>query len=187
MRVLIAGGCKNGKSYYAQELAKSQQKEKLYYIATMQPCDEEDRERVKRHQLEREGWGFETIECPRDISKHLARAKKDASFLLDSTTALLSNEMFDRTGQMQVGVVEKIGKELVGLLEEIQDIVIVSDYIYSDAFLYDEGTTYYRKGLADLDRLLAQHCDVVLEVVYSSVIVHKGKELYDAVCQKDLD
>ena len=45
MNVFISGGCKNGKSYYAQRDAKRQAGaagRPLYYIATMIPHDEED-------------------------------------------------------------------------------------------------------------------------------------------------
>ena len=43
MKIFISGGCKNGKSYFAQSLAKATCRGvggPLYYIATMIPCDE---------------------------------------------------------------------------------------------------------------------------------------------------
>ena len=45
MNIFISGGCKNGKSMYAQKLAKEMADARgraLYYIATMIPTDEED-------------------------------------------------------------------------------------------------------------------------------------------------
>jgi hypothetical protein len=64
VNILISGGCKNGKSYYAQQLAVRQAEDgaPLYYIATMDPADEEDHARILRHRREREGWGFTTLE-----------------------------------------------------------------------------------------------------------------------------
>ncbi len=50
MNVFISGGCKNGKSFYAQRLARRQADEAgspLYYIATMIPHDEEDHARIR--------------------------------------------------------------------------------------------------------------------------------------------
>ena len=70
MNIFISGGCKNGKSYHAQELARNMSREKslpLYYLATMIPTDDEDRARIRRHLSEREGWGFDTIEQGRNI------------------------------------------------------------------------------------------------------------------------
>lgn len=177
MKILISGGCKNGKSYYAQRLAKEQGGSPLYYIATMCPADDEDAERIRRHQEERDGWGFQTVECQRDISAILSMCDNTGSFLLDSATALLSNEMFMPSGldfTINLNAAEKICMDFYALLAGLQDIVIVSDYIYSDACFYDEWTEAYRKGLAHIDRVLAKTCDTVLEVAFGHVICHKG-------------
>ena len=64
MNLFISGGCKNGKSFFAQEEAKKQAEEKgvpLYYLATMIPADDEDRARIKRHLAERDGWGLQPL------------------------------------------------------------------------------------------------------------------------------
>ena len=71
MNVLISGGAKNGKSFFAQRLAQQMAREQgcpLYYIATMIPHDEEDRARIRRHLRERDGWGFQTLEQGRDLT-----------------------------------------------------------------------------------------------------------------------
>ena len=184
MRIFISGGCKNGKSYIAQRLAKWQSKGSLYYVATMRPCDDEDTARIMRHIEEREGWGFTTIEQPVDILQCLGSCDADASFLLDSTTALLANEMFPAGKDVNVDAPGKIAGELVSICKKVKDIVVVSDYIYSDAILYDELTEAYRKGLAFIDRTLATVCDVVLEIAFGSIIVHKGREVSAAFHEK---
>jgi len=184
LRIFISGGCKNGKSYIAQRLAKGQAKGRLYYVATMRPCDGEDAERVERHRQERDGWGFETVEQPVDILKCLDSCDADASFLLDSTTALLANEMFPAGNSVNMDAPRKIAGELAGLCRQVKDIVIVSDYIYSDAMLYDELTEAYRMGLAYIDRTLAAECDVVLEVAFGCITVHKGREVFRPLYEK---
>ena len=173
MSTFISGGCKNGKSFYAQRIAKANGLP-LYYIATMIPHDSEDDARIVRHRKEREGWGFETLECGADILSCLERADPAGSFLLDSVTALLSNEMFT-AGGMDPAAPGKIAGELTELVRRAPKTVLVSDYIYSDANLYDEWTETYRRGLARIDRALAAVCDDVLEVVHGQVIVHKGR------------
>lgn len=175
MSTFISGGCKNGKSFYAQRIAKAGG-QPLYYIATMIPHDSEDDARILRHRREREGWGFETLECGTDILSCLERANPEGSFLLDSVTALLSNEMFT-PGGMNPDAPGKIAGELVEFTRRAQKTVLVSDYIYSDANLYDEWTEAYRRGLARIDRALASACDNVLEIVHGQVIVHKGRLL----------
>lgn len=175
MTVFISGGVKNGKSYYAQKIAKELAGEgPLYYLATMIPHDKEDDERIARHLLEREGMGFETIECPLSIGGCLEEASVDGVFLLDSTTALLSNEMFLEDGTINYGAAEKIASELCDLMSKVKGFVAVADTIYSDAISYDELTQLYRRGLALIDKSLAKNCDTVIEICGGTLYYHKG-------------
>ena len=174
MRVFISGGCKNGKSTFAQKLAKNQAKAgKLYYIATMVSSDSEDDERIRRHQQERDGWGFTTVEQPKNIEEILIKCDKSGTFLLDSLTALLANEMFSQDGDFDEKSCERVKAGLARVLDKIKNIVVVSDYIYSDAFIFDPLTETYRKSLAALDRLAADKCEMVVEVASSQVYVLK--------------
>ncbi len=177
MIVFITGGAKNGKSSLAQDLAVALAQGGVhYYIATMIPSDEEDLERIRRHQDDRAGMGFETIECGRNILSCLDHADKTGSFLLDSATALLLNELFpDPTScRMDVASACRCGDELAEFAQSVANIVIVSDYIYSDAERYDEVTETYRRCLASIDRKLAAIADTVLEVSAGNIFVHKG-------------
>ena len=201
MRIFISGGCKNGKSYYAQRLAKAQGAP-LYYIATMTPADDEDGERIARHRRDRAGWGFTTVEQPADIENILRVCDTGGSFLLDSVTALLANEMFGGGGGCDDGggcgggcgaccgggrAKEAALKTKEGLLRtigQISDIVTVSDYIYSDALFYDPLSESYRKALAEIDCAAAAASDVVVEIAYTNVIVHKGGELFGTLYEK---
>ena len=215
MNILISGGAKNGKSYYAQKLAKQMaengadcgkiQTVPLYYIATMIPYDEEDHARIRRHIAERAGWGFETLECGKNLRRLLqnddatTRQRSDAAvqyqdstmtqetetkcdaeietkcsadfgidprgvFLLDSVTALLSNEMFREDGTMDPSAPERVAEDCTAFARATGNTVFVSDYIYADADRYDAMTEDYRQGLAWVDRQLAKVCDRVVEV-----------------------
>lgn len=177
MKIFISGGCKNGKSTYAQKLAKwlSGQVNLLYYIATMTAVDKEDLERIARHQKEREGWDFTTIEQPRNIQGILSKCDCNGIFLVDSITALLANEMFSVNGDYDETACQRTASGLSQVLDKLDNIVIVSDYIYSDAFLYDPITEAYRKSLATLDKLVAEKCDLVLEVAFGQTIIHKAR------------
>ena len=187
MKIFISGGCKNGKSYYAQHLAKAQQTHAMYYIATMRSADSEDDERIVRHRKERDGWGFTTIEQPVDVENILQKCEHNGSFLLDSLTAILANEMFlPPDYAVNENAAGKIIDGLSQIMINIDNIVIVSDYIYSDAAIYDTFTEKYKKSLAEIDRMTAKNCDVVLEVAYTNIIVHKGKEAFGEIYEKIL-
>lgn len=171
MNIFISGGCKNGKSYYAQQVSKelSEKLNKpLYYVATMIPHDDEDRARIKRHISERDGWGFTTIEQGKNLAEILDMDHVDKSgvFLMDSVTALLDNEMFDDNGNFVEESHENVKENVLKFAQGTGNTVFVSDYIYGDADKYEGLTEYYRKSLADIDKALAAVCDEVYEVSY---------------------
>ena len=186
MKIFISGGCKNGKTYHAQRLAKAQENGGgLYYVATMKPVDREDEDRIENHRRQRSGWGFSTVEQPFNVEDVLRKCDKKGSFLLDSVTALLANEMFGGS-RINEGAGEETLKGLTRLINNIDNIVIVSDYIYSDASPYGHLTEKYRKTLAEIDCAIAKNCDVVLETAYTNIIVHKGEEVFGGLNEKML-
>lgn len=180
MNVFISGGCKNGKSMYAQRIAKEMSEEKgvpLYYLATMIPTDDEDRVRIARHIGDRQGWGFETIEQGVQIGKALEKdVDAGGSFLLDSVTALLSNEMFQMDGTIDLDAGERVCADLVDFAKKTGNTVFVSDYIYSDSRVFDSYTESYRKALAMIDRTLAKTCDKVIEVAFGHIYEYDNED-----------
>ncbi len=177
MNVLISGGCKNGKTAFAQNVALRLSREgRRYYVATMIPLDDEDRARIDRHVRERAGMGFETLECGRDLAGCFRNAQKDATFLVDSVTALLVHEMFPdaHEGQGDPNAVRRCLDGLLTVAKNAEHAVFVSDYLFSDAARYDDFTEQYRASLASLDRALAQVCDCVIELCAGNAIFHKG-------------
>lgn len=195
MNVLISGGCKNGKTGFAlktaDRLACGKNK---YYVATMIPCDDEDRDRINRHIAERADMGFKTLEVSRNIGSCIEMAGENGTFLIDSITALLLNEMFsfnnreaenvegtkndegteDSNGTENNEAVARCIRGLKKILERARNAVFVTDYIYSDAVRYDAVTENYRASLAAIDRFLAKECDVVIELCAGARFEHKG-------------
>lgn len=177
MNVFISGGCKNGKTGFAQDIAvRLSGGGKRFYVATMIPYDGEDRERVRRHISDREGMGFGTLETARDIASCLDSGGGDATYLIDSVTALLLNEMFpgDYSEKADPGAASRCIEGLLKVARGCRNAVFVSDYIYSDAERYDDFTESYRRMLASIDRALAKECDTVIELCAGLPICRKG-------------
>ena len=171
----LSGGAKNGKSTLAQQLAKScGGGGPLYYLATMIPHDREDDARIETHVRARAGWGFTTVECGADILSALRTADPSGSFLLDSVTALLSNEMFPASGAPDAAAPGRVAAELELLARSVRSIVLVSDYLYADAERYGEWTERYRAGLALADRRLAALADGAAELCCGCAWWYKG-------------
>ena len=174
MKMLFSGGCKNGKSTLAEDCARALAGGgPLYYLATMIPRDEEDHERIRRHIAARAGKGFETVECGVGILDCLDKMQPNGAFLLDSVTALLSNEMFFRNG-MDMAAGERVAAELAELCDKYENAVFVSDFIYADSRAYDEYSEGYRAALALCDRVLAEKCDTVVEICLGQPLLYKG-------------
>ena len=135
MTIFVSGGCKNGKSSIAEKCCVNLANGgPLYYIATMQPFDEEDSSRIERHRQSRAGKGFETLEQPLHISECLKISDhENSTFLLDSVTALMINELYSGTGAMgedtydmtsDPEAAERVASELVLMCEKVKNIVL---------------------------------------------------------------
>ena len=178
MTFFSSGGAKNGKSSLAQDLTVALANGgKHYYVATMISTGAEDDDRIRRHIEDRDGMGFETVECFRNILDCLDVADPDGVFLVDSVTAMVQNALFpvEKNYEMDLAGAERCGDELVEFAKKVRHVVYVSDYIYSDAERYSESTESYRKALADIDRRLARVCDTVVEVSAGQYFIHKGE------------
>lgn len=175
MKILLCGGSKSGKSYLGQRLAKKLAGDgPMYYLATMIPGDSEDLARIDRHREDRAGWGFETVECGRDLLQALERMDRAGTVLLDSVTALLANEMFSG-GEMDRNAPWRTSEELRCLGQRCRNVIYIADDIFSDAGRYEETTEFYRRGLAQVDRILAEQCDTVAELCSGIPVLFKGK------------
>jgi adenosylcobinamide kinase/adenosylcobinamide-phosphate guanylyltransferase len=183
MNILLIGGSKSGKSMLAQHLVKALSEtdgSKPVYWATMEPTDSEDRSRIEKHIFEREGWGFETVECALNIESFLPKLDKNAAVLFDSITALAANEMFGtaKSGYLSMpdyAAEARAAEELFALMSAAKHTVLVCDEIFRDGMVHDETTEDYRRALANICRKLSENCDAVCEVVCGIARPVKGK------------
>lgn len=192
MIVLVVGGAKSGKSMFAQNLSKSLNESlknpisgqldgeierevgKLYYVATMNPYDLEDLKRIENHLREREGYGFNTIEETLNMSKVSSLIKEEDTVLIDSITSLVTNYMF-RGKEFYKDVSDDILSGILEIINNSKNVVIVSDYLFSDSIQYDCYTENFRKEIGVVNRKLAKIADTVVECSYGNIIYHNGK------------
>lgn len=168
MHILISGGCKNGKSSLAQDLACEYAKKtgcRPIYFATMIPYDSEDEERIEKHRADRKDLGFITIECGKNLSETIKNMESGRVVLFDSLTALIANELFNQDDFLNPSLPEKIKSDLSALIEKSDSVIFVSDGIFSDGKIYDEATELYRKILAETENFIAKKCGKVVEMV----------------------
>lgn len=186
---IVYGGSASGKSSYAESFAMSLQGEgRLLYIATMYPykwntteIDPETMQRIERHRAMRADKGFDTVECYRHV-EHIVAKRQDV-LLLECMSNLLANEMYlepdsnagsDMAETMSL-VSNKIVQALVNLSTRVQDVVIVTNDVFSDggSLTYDESTREYVKNLAEINCALAREAATVTEVVCGIPVIVK--------------
>ncbi|HBJ1651205.1 adenosylcobinamide kinase/adenosylcobinamide-phosphate guanylyltransferase [Clostridium botulinum] len=183
MNCLIIGGSKSGKSNIGEKIALSLNKDKVIYIATMSPYDDEDKKRVEQHIINREGLNFITLEQFRDLNETVKYINKEDTILIDSITSLLINEMFIKNDIIKYPSL-KIINDIKEIINTVKNVVIVSDYIFSDSIEYDEISENYKRELGKINKELADICDTVMECSFSNVKVHKGNELLTVLGKK---
>ncbi len=186
---IVYGGSASGKSSYAESFAMSLQGEgRLLYIATMYPykwntteIDPETMQRIERHRAMRADKGFDTVECYRHV-EHIVAKRQDV-LLLECMSNLLANEMYlepdsnagSDMAETMSPVSKKIVQALVNLSTRVQDVVIVTNDVFSDggSLTYDESTREYVKNLAEINCALAREAATVTEVVCGIPVIVK--------------
>lgn len=127
--ILVTGGARSGKSSFAEEKAGSFGKN-ILYIATAIAFDNEMKERIRRHRMQRpEGW--ETLEAFRDFSRVLPHMleRRDA-VLLDCVTVMISNIMLQKEMDwegLSVDDMNEAEREVAGQVESLLTIIKEAD------------------------------------------------------------
>lgn len=186
---IVYGGSASGKSSYAESFAMSLQGEgRLLYIATMYPykwntteIDPETMQRIERHRAMRADKGFDTVECYRQV-EHIVAKRQDV-LLLECMSNLLANEMYleqdsdagSDMAETMSPVSNKIVQALIDLSTRVQELVIVTNDVFSDggSLTYDESTREYVKNLAEINCALAREAATVTEVVCGIPVIVK--------------
>lgn len=185
MFVVVTGGSGSGKSEFSEDLLlKLDEKKHLsgkisrFYIATMFPFDEESHMRIARHRKMRKDKGFSTIECYTGLKnlKLPSEGEEKPSVLLECMSNLTANEIYREDGAGKKAP-EEIIKGIRSLLEQTENLVVVTNEVFSDGIQYDESTEGYRNALGTINREMAALSDAFVEVVYSIPIYHKGEPL----------
>jgi adenosylcobinamide kinase/adenosylcobinamide-phosphate guanylyltransferase len=116
MLAFIIGGIKSGKTKFALKKAEELNNGKLYYIATARAIDEEMKERIERHKIEREEKWI-TIEEPIEVDRVLKAIPKGSVIIIDCLTTWLTNLLIE-----DYDVEEKTNKLINILLKTKTDL-----------------------------------------------------------------
>ena len=172
MMTLVIGGAASGKSEFAEGLVLDAGSLPRYYIATMQPFDGECRARIRRHREMRAKKQFTTVEC--FVNLEQVTLPEKGVVLLECMSNLAANELYSPDGAGD-DAVESIQRGIRHLKSQCEELVIVSNEVFSSGSDYEGDTLRYLRVLAEVNRMLAKEADTVYEVVCGCSVCHKGK------------
>lgn len=175
--IFITGGARSGKSSFAEQYC-TERSSNLGYIATAEALDNEMKDRIKKHQVQR-GNIWETYECPLDIENSVENILNSHEYvLLDCITMYISNMMFRNNLDFENISVEAtndiesaINTSMIAILEKVKNsngnLVLVSNEIGLGIVPDNKLSRIYRDYVGRANQNCAKHADEVYFVVSS--------------------
>lgn len=181
-RILALGGARGGKSQFAQDLAH-QTSERVLFVATAEPLDEEMRRRIDIHRASRpQHW--RTLEAFVDVGTSIRGVLGDADLVvIDCITLLVSNILTGRYidvegtdyAALEKQVVDEI-EALVNCMEETAaSFIVVSNEVGMGLVPGSPLERSYRDALGRANQILAQYVDEVYLLVAGIPVTIKDR------------
>ena len=161
MLTLVLGGAASGKKRICREPC-AQDHRPPWYLATMQIWDAECAARVEKHRKMRAAKQFETVECPLHLEKLRLPARGTA--LLEDLGNLAANELYDPAGAGE-DAAAAILRGLDSLSAQCENLLVVSNEVFSGGADYAGDTDRYLLALAQVNNAFAARADAVVRVV----------------------
>ncbi len=182
--ILILGGARSGKSRFAQQLA-TELGERVLFVATAGPLDEEMRQRIGHHRKARPSQ-WRTLEVSNGIAQAIREHRGDAEVvILDCLSLLIANLMSPTHDPAELErvdydtVEQEMNAELERVIALAEDLpirlIIVSNEVGMGLVpVYPVGRTY-RDLLGRANQFIAQRADRVYLVVTGIALKLKGE------------
>lgn len=162
--VLVTGGCRSGKSAYAQCLAESLPPTRLF-VATCPVTDDEIRRRIEQHRLARQDRGWETIEEQCDLARILRCNGQHQVLLVDCVTLWINNLMYhaEREGRplTEADVVEQCRQVLDAAAACAGTVIFVTNEVGLGVVPENARARHYRDLIGRANQVLAARADTV--------------------------
>ena len=147
--ILVTGGARSGKSALAERLAQSCGN-KVIYIATSEPFDDEMQSRINRHRARRDA-GWRTVDAPLELPDMLVQTDGDAPRLVDCLTMWLNNLIYHNR---DVG--DEMDRLIKVISEQQADLVMVTNEIGSGLVPQTAEARKFRDLAGELNQMVAQ-------------------------------
>ncbi len=168
--ILITGGCRSGKSRQALTLARDFPGRKLY-LATAEPLDEEMKERIRRHQSERDDE-WTTVEEPVRVAEVLQReGRSEGVIVVDCLTLWISNLL--RNDLAPEAVLERV-RTLAAAGRTASALIVITNEVGAGIVPENELARKFRDLAGEANQILASRFDRVVHMVSGIPVFLKG-------------
>ena len=161
---LITGGTRSGKSDFALELAEntSLSAERIF-VATCPKIDDEINERIRKHQEEREGHGWITVEEQLDIYGIIEKIDKPSVVLIDCMTLWVNNLLYNAEMNKHDFSEQDMVKESKRIVELVRrkkiELFCVTNEVGMGIVPADKKSRYYRDLVGKCNKTIATLSD----------------------------
>jgi adenosylcobinamide kinase/adenosylcobinamide-phosphate guanylyltransferase len=160
----VTGGCRSGKSAYAQQMAESLPPTRLY-VATCPVTDDEMQRRIEQHRQARRDCGWETIEEQTDLAGVFRRHDKHNVLLVDCVTLWINNLMYDAQRESRHITESDIAERCVRMLEAAEacrgTVIFVTNEVGLGVVPDNALARSYRDLIGRANQTIAARADAV--------------------------
>jgi adenosylcobinamide kinase/adenosylcobinamide-phosphate guanylyltransferase len=174
--VLVTGGCRSGKSAYAQNLAESLPGRRAY-VATCPVVDDEMRRRIEKHRQARSQL-WETFEEPLLLDGAIRSTAAFPVVLVDCLTLWVNNLMYraqqqgQDTGEEQVAA--NCGQVLAACKDRAGTVIFVTNEVGMGIVPDNAPARRYRDLVGRCNQVMAAGADAVALVSCGIPLFLKG-------------
>lgn len=161
--ILVIGGCRSGKSSHALKLADQFSGSRRFFIATCVPYDDEMRDRVTRHQQERDNTWI-TIEEPFDLHSAILEHGTEADLILVDCLTLWTSNLLFKVDRIDY-VLENIQKLSAALQETESSVIMVSNEVGTGIVPENKLSRLFRDAAGFVNQRVAEAVDQVVWMV----------------------
>jgi adenosylcobinamide kinase / adenosylcobinamide-phosphate guanylyltransferase len=181
--IFITGGVRSGKSSFAEKMAEEHAKGnggQLNYLATGVASDPEMRERIVKHQNDRESGKsrWRTIEQSQTIGECAVYFNKEDIILVDCVTTLLNNELFSCNQEWDESFLALVMETIISGINKIREkakvLIVVSNEVFYESIAENNLVFSYSRILGKIHQQLVKEADQAFLVEAGIPINMKG-------------